>query len=175
MKKVFFRRSSLLLFSFLFICGCGHGKIGSSPIEPVQVDNFIEENHARFHVAYSGEWNSPGSIRFDLKDDKIVLTGDGWHPVEKKSEVLGLVGRMNHVYRRYRGVIGALGPQLFLIQDKNDLTIGYLYTPFDLLSSTPVRPDGENYKVDAITELDTRDEVYRGRSGSRRRRSQTSP
>jgi hypothetical protein len=64
-------------------------------------------------------------------------------------------------YRHYRGIIGNLGPQLYEILDEQGNRIGYLYTAFDLVDTTPIRKFGSNYRVDAVSELQIRDRAYR--------------
>jgi len=139
------------------VLGCTYGKIRNSHVESSKIHEFIDQNYGNCQIAYSGEKDKPGAIRFDLKDDDILLTGEGWHPIENRAQLYEMVENMNSIYRRYRGVVGALGPQLFLILDKNDKTIGYLFSP---ISNIPVRPDGANYSIDPVSELDVRKQVY---------------
>ena len=142
----------------LVIFGCAGGRVGYDPLT-VKIDDFIEGNYNGLIAAYSGIKEKPGSILFEPKENGEILLGEGWHPIQDKAELKQLVENMRGVYLRYyKGVIGALGPQLFDILDKRGEKIGYLYTPFDLISTTPVRADGQKYRVDPITELDVRNQ-----------------
>jgi hypothetical protein len=42
---------------------------------------------------------------------------------------------------------------LYAIMDKENQVIGYVYSPLDTI---PVRTNGKNYELDAITEVDVR-------------------
>ena len=64
---------------------------------------------------------------------------------------------MFHVYvHRYKGFEGQ-GPQLYRILGTDGMLIGYFFSP---VSSTSVWPEGKNYSMEPVTELDVRDRAY---------------
>jgi len=158
-KRDFFRKNYIFWTFILFLVllqvfGCAYGKIRHSPIEVGKINEFINQHYGNFEIAYSGERDKLGAIRFDLKDDDILLTGKGWQPIEGKDQLDEMLDIMIAKYRYWEGIFR--GPYLYLILDKNNNTIGYFYSPLD---RTVVRPDGGNYRLDPITELDIREEL----------------
>jgi hypothetical protein len=153
--------SILMLFTCAFvslIMGCAYGNIVESSVPRSDIHQWIDENYDTFTASYSGTEEKPGAIRFDLKGDGVRLVGEGWYPIEGKKELDEMVTRMVHLYlRKYKGNVGALGPQLYRILDKNGKLIGYF---FSAIPRTPVRPDGKNYTMDPVNELDVRNESY---------------
>jgi hypothetical protein len=145
----------ILLFALL---GCAYGKLVLFPLGPGNIDTFVEDRYPELEASYSGAMEKPGALRFDIKGDGIQLTGSGWQPLESKEAVLQVVRNMQHTYLgKYKGEVGAVGPRLYTIMNVNDQPIGYIYTPIGVI---PVRPDGKNYEVDAITETDVRNYAY---------------
>jgi hypothetical protein len=143
---------------FLFaLFGCAYGKLVLFPLGQDTIYTFIESRYTELEASYSGIWEKPGALRFDIKGDGIQLTGSGWQPLESKEAILEIVRNMQATYRKYRGEVGSRGPRLYTIMNENEQPIGYIYTPIDVI---PVRPDGKNYEVDAITETDVRNYVY---------------
>jgi hypothetical protein len=136
------------------ILGCSYGKISHSNIEIAKIHELINQRYDNFQATYSGARDRPGAIRFDLKDDDIVLKGKGWHPIENKEQLNEMLRYMEARYRFWEGIFR--GPYLFLILDENDKTIGYFYS---ILDNTPVRPDGKDYSLDPVTELDIRKQL----------------
>lgn len=143
---------------FLFaLFGCAYGKL--VPLYPAEdnIEAFLNERYEALEVSYSGIAEKPGSIRFDIKGDDVVLTGSGWQTLGSRDAVLEIAQNMQATYRKYKGYVGVHGPRLFAIVDHADRAVGYIYSPLD---DIPVRPEGPNYRVDAITELDVRNTVY---------------
>jgi hypothetical protein len=136
------------------ILGCAYGKIRHSNIEITKIHGFIDQNYDNFYAAYSGKMDRPGAIRFDLKEDDVILTGNGWHPIESRAQLREMLRYMEAKYRFWEGIFR--GPYLYLILDKNDKAIGYYYS---ILDNTPVSPDGANYSLDPVTELDIRKQL----------------
>jgi hypothetical protein len=147
-------RHSAAAAVFLFaLLGCSYGRLVLLPRGQDNIETFVEERYGTVDASYSGTMEKPGALRFDIKDDGGVLTGSGWQPLESKDEILEIVQNMQATYRKYKGALGARGPMLYAIMDKENQLIGYVYSPLDTI---PVRTDGENYKLDAITEVDVR-------------------
>jgi hypothetical protein len=144
----------ILLFALF---GCAYGRLVLLPQGEDNIETFVNERYQGLEASYSGTWEKPGALRFDIKGDGIQLTGTGWQPLESKEAILEIVKNMQTTYRKYKGFVGVLGPQLYAIVGKDNQTIGYIYSPIDYI---PVRPDGTNYEVDAITEVDVRRMVY---------------
>ena len=166
MKKYlrFFRHSfrSLPLWIILsLILGCAYGKIRPGTVETGKIHELIDSHYAISDISYSGDKIIPGAIRFDLRDDDIALTGTGWHPVESKEQVHGIVDGMIRKYGYWGN--DAQGPRLSVIQDRNDKKIGYLFSPVD---STTIRSDGANYELSPISELDIRERARPGLRGA---------
>ena len=143
---------------FLFtLFGCAYGKLVLLPQGQDNIETFVEERYATVDASYSGTMEKPGALRFDIKGDGVTLTGSGWQPLGSKDAILGIVRNMQNTYRKYKGFVGVQGPRLYAIMGKENQLIGYIYSPLDTI---PVRPDGKNYEVDAITEVDVRRVVY---------------
>jgi hypothetical protein len=150
----------MVMGGLCLLLGCAYGRYGRTRIAAVpqeDIEAFMEREFDTFHVSYSGERERPGAIQMDLKGDSVSLTGEGWHPIADKGALRERVGNMRKVYRRYRGVVGAVGPRLYVIEDSEGNRIGYLFTA---LSHTPVRPDGDDYSLDPVHELDVRNQAY---------------
>jgi hypothetical protein len=137
----------------LALFGCAYGRLVLLPPEQGNIETFIENSYERVDAAYSGTLEKPGALRFDLQGDGTALTGSGWQPLGNKDEILEIVGNMKATYRKYKGALGARGPRLYSIMGNENQLIGYIYSPLDTI---PVRADGKNYKLDAITEVDVR-------------------
>jgi hypothetical protein len=132
---------------------CAAPGIKQSAIKPDDVMDFVDKNYDNFIISYCGEKGSPTAIRFDLKNDDVTLTGDGWYPVESKSQLNDLIGNLTTKYRRYNDFYR--GPYLFEIQSKEDKVIGYFYC---LLVPLSIRQEGNNYWMGPVTEADLKDE-----------------
>jgi hypothetical protein len=153
---------SLILPAFSAIVGCaGYGKVIPSPVSPAQAPEFIAQHYKDFHAFYSGPENAPAAIMLDRKDDGVQLTGQGWHPIESKTQLDGMVSAMKANYRFWG--VDAQGPELSMILGKNSETIGYLFSP---IRNTPVRPDGANYTVDSVTDVEVREKANPGIKGA---------
>jgi hypothetical protein len=140
--------------AFLFaLFGCAYGNLVLLPSGQDDIETFVEERYGTVDASYSGTREKPGALRFDIKGDGGALTGSGWQPLGSKDEILEIVRNMQATYRKYKGALGARGPMLYAIMDKENQLIGYVYSPLD---NIPVRPDGKNYELDAITEVDVR-------------------
>jgi hypothetical protein len=157
LKTVGFRNGVVAAVFLFALFGCGYGKLVLLPQGQDNIHTFVEERYATVDASYSGTMEKPGALRFDIKGDGVTLTGSGWQPLGSKEAVLEIVGNMQTTYRKYKGYVGAVGPNLYAIMVKNNQLIGYIYSPLDTI---PVRPDGKNYEVDAITEVDVRRAVY---------------
>lgn len=156
----YFRGLPLLIILYL-IFGCAHAKIRPGTIETGKIHEFIDQEYGNFDISFSGDSSIPAAIRFDIKDDDIALTGNGWHPAETGDQLHGMVDGMIRKYE-YWG-IDAQGPRLSVILDKNDRKIGYLFSPVDF---TTIRSDGENYSLEPVTELDIRERARPGLRGA---------
>ena len=150
-----------LLILVSLILGCAYGKIRPGTVETGKIHEFIDQQYGNFDISYSGDSSIPGAIRFDIKNDDIALTGTGWHPVETRNQLHGMVDGMIRKYE-YWGT-DAQGPRLSVILDRNDKKIGYLFSPVD---STTIRSDGENYSLAPVTELDIRERARPGLRGA---------
>jgi hypothetical protein len=148
-----FQNGVTAVISLFTLFGCAYGRVALLPPGQDDIDTFVEERYGTVDASYSGTMEKPGALRFDIKDDGGVLTGSGWQPLGSKDEILEIVRNMQATYRKYKGALGARGPMLYAIMDKENQLIGYVYSPLDTI---PVRTDGENYKLDAITEVDVR-------------------
>jgi hypothetical protein len=154
-------RSIFILIILSLILGCAYGKIRPGTVETGRIHEFIDQQYAISDISYSGDRSIPGAIRFDIKDDDIALTGAGWHPVESKEQLHGMVDGMILKYN-YWGT-DAQGPRISVILDRNDKKIGYLFSPMDY---TTIRSDGENYSLEPVTELDIRERARPGLRGA---------
>jgi hypothetical protein len=132
---------------------CALPGIKQSAIKPNEVMNFADQNYDKFVITYCGEKDSPTAIRFDSKSDDVTLTGDGWHPVESKAQLNGIIEDLTAKSRRYNEFYR--GPYLFEIQSGEGRTIGYLYC---LLVELTIRKEGTNYWMRPVTEADLKDE-----------------
>ncbi len=164
-----FAATAVVLFALF---GCAYGRLVPLPSGQDNIDTFVEKRYETLDASFSGTVEKPGALRFDIKGDGVTLTGSGWQPLDSKDAIFEIVRNMQTTYRKYKGFVGVLGPQLYEITDKENRTIGYIYSPIDTIT---VRPDGPNYQVDAITEVDVRRMVYpnwgdggRGMRGGRR-------
>jgi hypothetical protein len=142
--------AAIILFALF---GCAYGRLTLLPPGQDNVVTFVEQKYQTVEASYSGNKEKPGALRFDIKDDGVMLTGPGWHPLGSKEEVLEIVQNMQATYRKYKGALGTRGPLFYAIMDKENHVIGYIYSPIDTIA---VRPDGKNYEVDAITEIQVR-------------------
>jgi len=144
-----------ILFTVILLdlFACAFPGITRSNIKPGDVMDFVDRNYDNFIISYCGQKGSPTAVRFDLKNDDVTLTGDGWYPVESKEQLNNLIGNFNAKYSRYRDFFR--GPYLFEIQSKEDKVIGYFYC---LLVELNIRQDGNNYWMGPVTEADLRDE-----------------
>jgi hypothetical protein len=144
--------SAAAVFVFALL-GCAYGRLVLLPTGQDNIEAFVEERYGTVDASYSGTMEKPGALRFDIKGDGGALTGSGWQPLGSKDEIFEIVRNMQATYRKYKGALGARGPMLYAIMDKKNQLIGYVYSPLD---NIPVRTDGENYELDAITEVDVR-------------------
>jgi hypothetical protein len=154
-------RSLPLWIILSLILGCAYGKIRPGNVETGRIHEFIDQQYASADISYSGDRSIPGAIRFDIKDDDIALTGTGWHPVESKGQIHGMVDGMILKYK-YWGT-DAQGPRISVILDRNDKKIGYLFSPMD---STTIRSDGVNYGLEPVTDVDIRERARPGLRGA---------
>jgi hypothetical protein len=150
-----------LLILVSLILGCAYGKIRPGTVETGKIHEFIDQQYASADISYSGDRSIPAAIRFDLKDDDIALTGTGWHSVKSKEQLHGMVDDMIRKYK-YWGT-DAQGPRLSVILDRNNKTIGYLFSPVD---STIIRSEGENYSLEPVIDLDIRERARPGLKGA---------
>jgi hypothetical protein len=151
-------RMALLGAIFLGLLGCGYPTIKKSPINPDDVLDFVDQNYDRYVITYCGNIDTPTAIKLDLKDNDHMLVGDGWYPVESKSQLGDMIRQMIARYRFYNGVYS--GPYLIEIATKDGTVLGYYYS---ILDAPVVRQDGNRYSVSPISELDIR-EARRGYS-----------
>ncbi len=154
-------RSLPLWIILSLILGCAYAKIRPGNVETGRIHEFIDQQYAISDISYSGNRSIPGAVRFDLRDDDIALTGTGWHPVESKRQIHGMVDSMILKYK-YWGT-DAQGPRISVILDRNDKKIGYLFSPVDY---TTIRADGENYSLEPVTYLDIRERAKPGLRGA---------
>jgi hypothetical protein len=141
--------------------GCAGGRILKSSIETKEIYRFIDENRLDYIMYFSGIREKPGSVMFKPKNSEKLFVGKGWTMIEDGAQINDVVSNMISLYRRYRGVIGVMGPRLFLIADDKGEEIGYLFSVWDLVDQTPVRLYKGRYIVDPINELDIRAKVYK--------------
>ncbi len=151
------RHSAAAAVVLFAIFGCAYGRLVPLPPGQDNIETFVEKRYETVDTSYSGIMEKPGTLRFDIKGDGVTLTGSGWQPLGSKDAVFEIVRNMQTTYRKYKGFVGAFGPRLYEIMDKENRTIGYIYSPLDAIT---VRPDGPDVQVDAITELDVRNTVY---------------
>ncbi len=137
---------------------CGYPVIRQSSIKPDDVLDFVDKHYDNFSITYCGGKDSPTAILFDPKDKDVLLTGDGWYPVENKAQANDMIREIIARYRFYNGVYS--GPYLFEVAAKDGTLLGYYYSIFD---SPVVRQDGNHYSVSPISEMDIR-EARRGYS-----------
>jgi hypothetical protein len=159
------RQGAGVLILLFALFGCAHGRLVLIPQGQDNIDTFVETRYEGLDASYSGTMEKPGALRFDIKGDGIQLTGSGWQPLGSKDAIFQIVRNMQATYSKYRGEVGARGPRLYTIMTEKNQPIGYIYTPIDVI---PVRPDGTNYEVDAITETDVRNYVYPWRKSTPR-------
>jgi hypothetical protein len=145
-----------IFLSLLF--GCAGGKIVRSPIAGKDIYGFIDQNRSDYTMYYSGVLEKPGSIIFDPKNGATLLIGEGWLMIKDGEQIKEAVDNMISVYRKYKGVIGEMGPQLFSILDDKGQEIGYLFTAYDLVenTNTPIKHENGRYLVEPIREEDVR-------------------
>jgi len=161
-----FRQGAAAVIFLFALFGCAYGRLVLLPPGQDNIDTFVETRYEGLDASYSGTMEKPGALRFDIKGDGIQLTGSGWQPLGSKDAIFQIVRNMQATYRKYKGEVGALGPRLYTIMSEKNQPIGYIYSPLDTI---PVRPDGKNYEVDAITEIDVRNHVYPWRESTPRR------
>jgi hypothetical protein len=160
-------RQGAAVVIFLFaLFGCGYGRLVLLPEGQDNIDTFVETRYEGLDASYSGTMEKPGALRFDIKGDGIQLTGSGWQPLGSKDAIFQIVRNMQATYGKYRGEVGARGPRLYTIMNEKNQALGYIYSPIDVI---PVRPDGTNYEVDAITETDVRNYVNQLRESTPKR------
>lgn len=158
---IHFFRSLPLWIILSLILGCAYGKIRPGTVETGKIHKFIDQQYASSDISYSGDRFIPGAIRFDIKDDDIVLTGTGWHSVKSKEQLNRMVDVMIRKYKYWGN--DAQGPRLSVVLDRNDKKIGYIFSPVDY---TTIRSDGENYSLSPVTELDIRERARPGLRGA---------
>lgn len=148
-----------MLAAALLAVGCGgHAYMRPASTPSNDIHQWIEQNYDKFEASYSGSAEKPGAIRFDLKGDGIELTGEGWRPIVSEAELNELVDRMVRTYlHKYKGTVGALGPQLYKIISPEGKLIGYFFSP---IPNTLVARKGNDYRMAPVTELDVRNEAY---------------
>ena len=141
-------------FILVLLAGCAYGKLRTSDVKLDRIPEFLDENYDRFIVSYSGEEGTPAAIRFDLKDDSVTLTGAGWTPVEDRDALHRMMDSMIARYRFWEGIFR--GPYLLEILSTDGTRIGYYYS---ILEYTTIRPDGPNYSMDPVTDLEIREKL----------------
>jgi hypothetical protein len=141
---------AVVLFSLF---ACGFPEVKESAIKPDDVMDFVDRNYDSFIITYCGEKTLPNAILFDPRNDGVALTGNGWYLVENKAQVNEMIRHMITAYRYYPDYYH--GPYLFEIQSKEGGTIGYYYSVYGNLT---IWQDGNNYRVNPLTESDVRDE-----------------
>lgn len=145
-------RMALMGAFFVGLLGCAYPTVRQSPVKPDEVLDFAEKNYDRYVINYCGNRDRPTAITFDLKHDDKTRTGEGWYPVESKSQLVEMIRYMISRYRFYNGVYS--GPYLFEMVATDGTLFGYYYSIFD---SPVVRQEGNLYSVSPISEIDIRE------------------